>query len=75
MAKQCYVCGKKKISGGSITHRGMAKKDGGIGLQLVKNVKRTFKPNLQSVRIRVGTNTKKVTICAACIRTGAFEKA
>ena len=75
MSKQCYVCGKKKVSGGHITRRGMAKKKGGIGMHIVKNVKRTFKPNLQSAKIREGSLVKKVAVCAACIRSGFISKA
>ena len=75
MSKQCYVCGKKKVSGGHITRRGLAKKKGGIGMHIVKNVKRTFKPNLQSARIKEGSRTKRVTVCAACIRSGSIAKA
>ncbi len=75
MSKACYVCGKRKISGGHITRRGLAKKKGGIGMHVVKNVKRTFKPNLQPARIREGATVKKVTVCTACIRSGAITKA
>jgi len=75
MSKECYVCGKKRTAGGHITRRGLAKKKGGIGTHVVKNVKRTFKPNLQSVRIKVGSATRKATVCTACIRSGAVTKA
>ena len=75
MSKQCYVCGKRKISGGHITRRGLAKKQGGIGMHIVKNVKRTFKPNLQSAKIKEGSVVKKVAVCTACIRSGLISKA
>jgi large subunit ribosomal protein L28 len=75
MSKQCSACGKRKVVGGSITHRGIAKKKGGIGLQLVKTVKRTFKPNLQRVRVKVNGTVKRVTLCTACIRSGKAKKA
>ncbi len=75
MSKECYVCKKRKVSGGQITRRGLAKKKGGIGMHVVKNVKRTFKPNLQSVRIKEDGVTKKVVVCAACIRSGDITKA
>ena len=52
MSRICDVCGKGKHVGGSITRRGMAKKKGGIGQHVVKNVKRTFLANLQSVRVQ-----------------------
>ena len=75
MARECYVCKKRKIVGGSITHRGLAKKDGGIGLQLVKNVKRTFKPNLQKIRIVEDGTKKRALVCTRCIRSGHVTKA
>ena len=62
MSRECYVCGKKKVVGGRITHRGLPKKAGGIGLQLVKNTKRTFKPNLQKKRIWVPELNRWVTV-------------
>ena len=70
MARKCYFTGKQAHIGGSITHRGIAKKNGGIGLQLVKTNKRLFKPNLQPARIRVNGRRKKVLLSAKAIRTG-----
>jgi large subunit ribosomal protein L28 len=75
MSKVCSICGKGKTVGGSITRRGLAKKKGGIGMHVVKNVKRTFKPNLQKVRVSEGGNTRRKQVCAACIRSGKVEKA
>jgi len=75
MSKVCDMCGKQKVSGGSITRKGMAKKDGGIGMHVVKNWKRMFHPNLQSIRIQTPTGVKRIKICAACLREGNFVKA
>lgn len=75
MPSECFVCHKKKTAGGSITRRGLAKVKGGIGTHVVKNFKRTFKPNLQPVRIKVGETVKKVKVCTACIRSGLILKA
>ena len=75
MSNVCQMCGKGKAEGGRIIHKGLAKKAGGIGLHVVKNVKRTFNPNIQSVKIVVNGQTKRVRLCAACIRTGNFVKA
>ena len=75
MSNVCYLCGKKKFEGGSITRRGLAKKAGGIGMHVVKNVKRTFEPNIQNVRIIENGTVKKVNLCVGCIRTGNFDKA
>ncbi len=75
MARECYCCSKSKTVGGRITHRGLSKQSGGIGLQLVKNTKRTFKPNLQNVRIREGNSVKRVKVCTSCLRSNKIQKA
>ena len=74
MSRVCDICGKRKVSGGSITRRGLAKKKGGIGMHVVKNVKRTFSPNLQRVRAKTRQGTKRMRVCTACIRDGKVEK-
>ena len=75
MSNVCVMCGKKKVAGGSITRKGLSKMSGGIGLHVVKNVKRTFTPNIQPVRILVDGQAKRVRMCTACIRTGNYAKA
>ena len=75
MSWKCDVCGKRKVIGGQITHRGLAKKAGGIGLQLVKKFKRPFYPNLQSVRVKQNQTVKRMKVCTACIRSGKIAKA
>ncbi|NQU11420.1 50S ribosomal protein L28 [bacterium] len=75
MSRVCEICGKQKVVGGSITRRGMPKKKGGIGTHVVKNVKRTFSPNLQSVRVRSGGGVQRRKVCTACIRSGKIQKA
>ena len=74
MSKICYICGKHPHAGGHITRRGLAKKKGGIGMHVVKNVKRRFMPNLQPTRIRENGGVKRVTVCTACIRSGKVTK-
>ena len=75
MSRTCDICGKSKHVGGHITRRGLAKKKGGIGTHVVKNTKRTFSPNIQSVRARVNGGVKRMKVCTACIRTGLVQKA
>jgi len=75
MSKGCAICGKIRGNGGCITRKGMAKKAGGIGMHVVKNVKRTFEVNLQNVKINAGGTVKTVKMCVRCIRTGNFDKA
>ena len=75
MSRVCAICGKTKHVGGAITRRGLAKKKGGIGMHVVKNVKRTFIPNLQRVRVRKDGTVKHLLVCAGCIRGNRIEKA
>ncbi len=75
MSNKCEICGKTRRVGGSITRRGLAKKKGGIGMHVVKNNKRVFKPNIQAVRIKDGGRTRKARVCASCIRSGKIQKA
>ena len=76
MSKICEICGKTRHVGGSITRRGLAKKKGGIGTHVVKNVKRTFYPNIQRLRVcSAGGGTKRMHVCTACIRSGKIQKA
>ena len=75
MSKICAMCGKTKANGGHITRKGLSKKSGGIGMHVVKNVKRKFEINLQNVKINEGGTVKTVKMCTACIRTGNYVKA
>ena len=71
----CDICGKKKFSGSTIIRRGLAKKKGGIGMHVVKVSPRIFEPNIQSVRVNDNGTTKRMKVCAACIRSGKVKKA
>ncbi len=74
MSKACEICGKARVVGGTITRRGMPKKKGGIGTHVVKNNKRIFNANIQSVRVMTGSGTKTMNVCSACIRSGKIKK-
>lgn len=76
MARECAVTGKKTIVGRRIVRKGLAKKKGGIGLHVTSSTKRTFKPNLQRVKVRTEDGTvKRVWVSAKAIRSGAVKKA
>jgi len=75
MARECYICGKKPVSGRSITTRGVPKKRGGIGKKTTGISFRRFSPNLQYVSIMAGGKKKKVRVCAKCIKAGKAKKA
>jgi large subunit ribosomal protein L28 len=78
MSKVCSITGAK-VSRGSIIHRrGMAKKKGGVGRHVTKNVPRTFTPNLHEHRVWVPELKKyvRVKVTARAMKTinknGAF---
>lgn len=75
MSNTCDLCGKIRASGGSIVRRGLAKSKGGIGMHVVKNTKRVFKPNIQSAKVKIGGTVQTIKVCASCIRSGKVAKA
>ena len=76
MARICYITGRKPVRGNRIHRKGQSKKSGGIGTHVTKVVKRTFRPNLQRVRIRTETGSiKRVWVSAKMIKAGKIQKA
>lgn len=74
--KFCQITGKRPYIGGKFIHRGISKKAGGIGLQLVKNPHRKFRPNLQRVRVQLASGQiKRIWVCAKAIKAGKITKA
>jgi large subunit ribosomal protein L28 len=62
MAKMCEVCGKAPVFGNRVSH--------------AHNVSsRRWLPNLQRVRVMVGSAVKRMNVCTRCIRTGKIAKA
>lgn len=60
MAMICDNCGKGIMYGNNVSH--------------AKNrLKRTFKPNLHTKRVKVGTRTVKAKLCSSCV--SLFNKA
>lgn len=61
MSKQCEVCGKRTVTGRSISH--------------AHNVSsRTWQPNLQKVRAVVDGATRRIWVCTRCLRSGKVQK-
>jgi len=76
MSRICAITGKRPVKGRKIIHKGQSKKSGGIGLQLVKQNTRTFKPNVQRVRVRLENGqVKRLWVCAKALKAGLVEKA
>jgi large subunit ribosomal protein L28 len=62
MSKICSITGSRAARGSVIHRRGMAKKKGGVGRHVTKNVSRIFGPNLHRQRIWVPELKKFVRI-------------
>ena len=62
MSKVCQITGSRATRGSVIHRRGMAKKKGGVGRHVTKNVPRVFGPNLHEHRIGVPELKKYVRI-------------
>ncbi len=62
MSKVCIITGSRVTRGSVIHRRGMAKKKGGVGRHVTKNVPRVFAPNLRQQRIWVPELKKFVRI-------------
>lgn len=75
MARVCEVCGKGTQMGNAVEIRGKAKYLGGVGTKKTGITRRTFKPNLQRVKVSTMSGThKSVRVCTRCLRNGAVRK-
>ncbi|MGA1205516.1 MAG: 50S ribosomal protein L28 [Opitutales bacterium] len=76
MSRICSVTGKRRVSGSKIHRKGLTKKSGGIGTHIASITKRTFKPNVQRVRVRMPNGQiKRVWVAAKALKAGLVEKA
>lgn len=62
MARACYFCEKKPLSGHNVSHANN------------KTIKRSF-PNLKTVKAMIGKTVRRVRACTRCIRSGTVVKA
>ena len=75
MARVCEVCAKGFSVGNQVTIRGKAKYLGGVGTKITGITRRKFKPNLQRLRVTVGSGTNtSLLVCTQCIKGGAVAK-
>ena len=63
MAK-CDICGKSVTNGNKIS---IARS------HVSRRAKRTWKPNLRTVRIKVNGESKKMSVCSKCLRSAKLE--
>ena len=62
MSKICAICGKKPAFGNHRSHSMVA-------------TKRRFDPNLQKVRIQEDGASRRVYVCARCLKSNKVTKA
>ena len=74
MARVCELCGKRTQRGNKLAQRGKAKYLGGVGTKITGKVKRTFKPNLQRLRVQMGGARKRMRVCTRCLKRGRVVK-
>lgn len=75
MSRVCVITGKRPHKGGVIIRKGQSKKSGGIGTHVVKRNKRTVRPNLQRIRIKLPTGQiKRVWVAVKAIKSGKVLK-
>jgi large subunit ribosomal protein L28 len=61
MSAVCQVCEKGPMAGHNVSH--------------AHNLTpRVFRPNLQTVRVRHGNNSRRMRVCTRCIRSGRIAK-
>lgn len=66
----CSVCGKGTMSGQNIRHV-----HSGQWATRAPRTKRNFKPNLQSVKTLVAGTTRRVKVCAKCLKANKVTRA
>ena len=75
MPRSCQVCNKGFSVGNQVTTRGKAKYLGGVGTKITGITKRTFRPNLQRLRVTLGNGTNTtLLVCTQCIKGGKVTK-
>ena len=61
MAK-CEVCGKDVAFGNNVSHSN-------------RKTSRSYKPNVQSVRVKSRSAVKTMNVCTKCLKSGKVERA
>jgi len=74
MPRVCAISGKKTTIGRQYTRRGLAKKKGGVGKKITGKSSRTFKPNIQKIRVVVNGRVVRMKVAAKYIRRGMVVK-
>jgi len=71
MSRVCEVTGKRTRFGNKISRRGKAKAEGGVGKKTTGITRRTFRPNLQKIRIVLPNGgVRRLRVAASVIKKG-----
>lgn len=71
MPRVCQVTGRRTRVGNKVARRGLAKKKGGVGRRVTGRNKRTYKPNIQDVRLLTPDGTVlRMKMSTRAIKTG-----
>jgi large subunit ribosomal protein L28 len=62
MARTCEVCNKGVASGNKVSHSN-------------RRSRRTWLPNIRTVRAIVNGTPQRVNVCTRCLRSGKVERA
>jgi large subunit ribosomal protein L28 len=62
MSKKCEICGKGTQNGHNVSHSNI-------------KTKKTWLPNLQKIKAKIGSSVKRVNVCTSCISSGKVKKA
>ena len=74
MPRVCALTGRKTTAGRRYSHRGKAKRLGGVGIKTTSKTRRTFKANIQRVRAVVNGRVVRINVSANAIRNGLIVK-
>ena len=61
MAAKCDLCGKGPQFGNNVSHAN-------------NKTRRRWNVNLQSVRAKIASGSKRMSVCTGCIKTGRIVK-
>jgi large subunit ribosomal protein L28 len=69
MSRVCAVCGKGPQFGQNIRHP----HSGGWALRAPRT-KRRWLPNLQSAKVLVGSEPRRIKVCTRCLKAGKISR-
>ena len=74
MPRVCAITGRRTHAGRTYSHRGKAKRLGGVGIKTTGKTKRQFKANIQRVRAVINGRVMRIKVSAKAIRGGLVTK-